>query len=99
MLSDTLMLGKLFPSGQIIYCVQAAYLNMKGKQGWLRALTPLIQNTVTLLSKMLTAVSLLYRIVSSNLLWLFGFALPQATYLHNEHLQLEQCIVEPNAQR
>ena len=57
----------------------------------------MIQNTVTSLSKMLIVPSLLHRIVSSNLLWLFGFALPKATYLHNEHLELEQYIVKPSA--
>ncbi len=72
---------------------------MKAKQGYLTALTALIRNTVTSLSKMLIVVSLLLRSVSSNLLWLFGFALPQATYLHNEHLELKQCIVKPSAQR
>lgn len=46
---------------------------------------------------MLIVPSLLHRIVSSNLLWLFGFALPKATYLHNEHLELEQYIVKPSA--
>lgn len=35
---------------------------------------------------MLIVVSLLHRIALSNLLWLFRFALPRATYLHNERL-------------
>lgn len=76
-------------------CVQVAYLNMKAKQGYLPASTPLIHHTVASLSEMLIVVSLLHRIVSSNLLWLFRFALPQAMYLHNEHLELEQFIVKP----
>lgn len=55
------------------------------------------KKTNVFLSRMLNIICKLYRIVLSNLLWLFRVASPQATYLHNE--QLEQRIVEPSDQR